>query len=52
MGLRSLRLFIIDFSLDALGKVFGDRWRGHAALPACPLELAALSMEQLFGGYP
>jgi hypothetical protein len=24
--LSSLRLFIIDFSLDALSKVFGDGW--------------------------
>jgi hypothetical protein len=48
-----LRVFMSDLSLDALGKVFGDRWfLGHAALPACSLELAALSMEQLFGGYP
>jgi hypothetical protein len=53
-GLRSLRLFMSDFSLDALGMVFGDGWyeKGHAALPACPLALGALSMEQLFGGYP
>jgi hypothetical protein len=27
-------------------------FRGHAALPARPLALGALSMEQLFGGYP
>ena len=40
-------------SLDTLGKVFGDGWlKGHAALPACPLALGALSMEQLFGGNP
>ena len=41
-------------SLDALGKVFGDGWyeQGHAALPACPLALGTLSMEQLFGSYP
>ena len=41
-------------SLDAVGKVFGDGWlerEGHAALPACPLALGALFMEQLFGSY-
>jgi hypothetical protein len=42
-------------SLDAVGKVFGDGWlerEGHAGSAACPLALSALSMEQLFGGYP
>jgi hypothetical protein len=53
-GLSSLRLFMSDFSLDTLGEVFGDEWleRGTPALRACTLELPALSMEQLFGGYP
>jgi hypothetical protein len=26
--------------------------KGHAGYGACPLVLGALSMEQLFGGYP
>jgi hypothetical protein len=41
-------------SLDTLGKVFGDgRFdKGRAALPACPLALGTLCMEQLFGGNP
>jgi hypothetical protein len=48
-----LRLFMSDFSLDALGKVFGDEWfEGHAAPRACPLVLGFLSMGQLFGGNP
>ena len=42
-----------DFSLDALGQVFGDGWlEGNAALPACPLAWGTLSMEQLFGATP
>ena len=41
-----------DFSLDALGEVFGeDGLWAHAALPACPLALGVPFMEQLFGGY-
>jgi hypothetical protein len=42
-------------SLDAVGKVFGDGWlerEGHAALPACPLALSALSVEQVFRDHP
>jgi hypothetical protein len=53
MGIWSLRLFMGDFSLDAVGKVFGDGGlKGHATYPACPLALSAVSMEQLFGSYP
>jgi len=41
-----------DFSLDALGKVFGDGWlEGHADSAACPLALGTLSIEQLFWSY-
>jgi hypothetical protein len=41
-------------SLATLGKVFRDgRFdKGRVALPARPLALGALSIEQLFGGYP
>jgi hypothetical protein len=43
-----------DFSLDAVGKVFGDGWieRGTPVVQLAPLALSALSMEQLFRGYP
>jgi hypothetical protein len=43
-----------DYSLDALGKVFGDGWLegGHAALRVRLLAFGTLSMEQLFGSYP
>jgi hypothetical protein len=30
----------------------GGLREGHVALPACPLALSALSMEQVFRGYP
>jgi hypothetical protein len=40
-------------SLDALGKVFGDRWlEGARYIPGVPLALGTLSVEQLFGSYP
>jgi hypothetical protein len=43
-----------DFSLDALGKVFGEGWyeRGTLHYGRYLLALGALSVEQLFGGYP
>jgi hypothetical protein len=32
MGIWSLRVFMGDFSLDALDKVFGDRWLEESTL--------------------
>jgi hypothetical protein len=40
-GLRSFRLFMGDFSLDAVGKVFGDGWleRGARCTTGVPLSV-------------